>query len=233
MDKKTTLVFRSVRLVWIVVASAMIAAVASSAAETPAVVLALMSYPAGLLANFLAPFPVRIAGLPDAEVLLVPLAMGVLGFTQWFVVVPRLARKIHGWMRRAIILLGIWVIAEATAIVLSTSLNRITERIVCHVNAILFHAWLAIPVTVSAAAGGLAVFSFIDRQGSRRWTVLLASLFFVYSTALQASLLFATQSASNRIGVLLEILLPGFACAIAGAYASRLRQGQAVTGASQ
>ena len=225
--------FRSIRLAWIVIAVVTIVVVATRGAETPAVVLALMSYPAGLLANFLAPFPVRIAGLPDPEVLLVPLAMGVLGFIQWFVVVPRLARKIHGWMRRAIILLGIWVIAEATAIVLSTSLSRVTERIVCHVNAILFHAWLAIPVTVLAAAGGLAVSSLLDRQGSRRWTVLLASLFFVYSAALQASLLFARQSTSNRIGVLLEVLLPGFACAIAGAYASRLRQEHAVGGASQ
>ena len=227
--------FRLVRLAWIVVAIAMIVVVAVRSAEIPAVVLGVMSYPAGLLANFLAPFsfPVRIAGLPDPEVLVVPVAMGVLGFIQWFVVVPRLARKITGSMRRAIIVLGVWVLAEATAIVLSMLLNRVTGRIACHVNAILFHAWLVIPATVAAAAAGVAVSRIVDSRGPRRWTALLACLFVVASTGLQAGVLFDTQSISNRIGVLLEMLLPGVACIVAGSYAPRSRQEHAAAGASQ
>jgi len=223
LDENTTQVFRSVRLVWIVVAVAMIVAVAVTSAEMPAVVLALMSYPAGLLANFLSPFPVRIAGLPDPEGLVVPLAMGVLGFIQWFVVVPRIAGKLSESVRRAIVVLVVWVLAQATSILVSMPLNRVTEKMACHVNAILFHAWLAIPATVAAAAGGLAVSSFVDRQGPRRWTLLLGCLFFVASTALQAGVLFDPQSTSNRIGVLLEVLLPGCACILAGSFASRSR----------
>jgi len=226
LDKDKSLVIRSVRLAWIVVAVVMIVVVAVTSAEIPAVVLALMSFPAGLLANFLAPFsfPVRVVGLPDPEVLVVPVAMGVLGFIQWFVVVPRIAAKLSDSVRRALVVLVVWVLAQAATILVSMPLNRVTGKMVCEVNAILFHAWLAIPATVAAAAGGLAVSSLVDRQPPRRWTLLLGCLFFVASAALQANVLFDEQSTSNRIGVLLEVLLPGCACILAGSFASRSRQ---------
>jgi hypothetical protein len=124
------------------------------------------------------------------------------------------------------------MLAEVTTILLSMSLNRFTGRMTCHVNAILFHVWLAIPATVSAAAGGLVV-SMLDRRGPKRWTALLAGLFFVAAAALQTDVLFATQSTSNRIGVLLEVLLPACACFVAGAYATRLWQEHVAAGASQ
>ena len=211
-------------------------------AELPGTVLALMSYPASFLANFLTPFPVRVAGLPDPEVLFIPLAMGVLGFVQWFVFAPKVVGAVSRWSRAtpakrgiagAIVVLVVWVLAELVAIVLSTSLDRLTKRMPCHLNPILFHAWLAIPMSVAAATGGLVIANFFDRQDARPWTVMLASLFFVVSTALQAVVLFAPQSTSNRIGALIEVVLPVVVCFSTSYYASRSRHEHAAAGASQ
>jgi hypothetical protein len=177
-------------------------------------------------------FPVRIEGLPDPEVLIIPLTAGVLGFIQWFVVVPWIARRLSVRLRRAAILLAVWLLAEAAAIVVSMSLNRTAARISCHVNVILFHAWLAIPAVVAATAGSLAASRLIDSQNPRRWTVLLAGLFLVAGAALQTAVLFDPQSTANRIGVLLELLLPACACMVAGSFASRLPHAHRAAGAS-
>jgi len=242
----TALTFRLVRLAWILVAAAMIVIVAAygERAETPSLVLALMSYPASLLANFVGPLPVRIAGLPDPEVLLVPLAMGALGFVQWFVIAPRIIAKLNRWHRitpatrsdlgksmtaRAVILLVIWLLAEITAIALSMSLNRVTERLPCHVSTILFHLWLAIPMSIAAIAGGLGASRVFEGQSAKLWSAALACLFVLASVTLQAGILFDSQSTANRIGAVIEAVMPGLLCFVIASYASRARRETALS----
>jgi len=155
-------------------------------AETPSVVLALMSYPASFVAQFFASLPVKVEGLPDPSLILVPLATTALGFAQWFALVPWIADKVMAWHRdtpvtrtdvsrgnvaSVIILLVTWSIAEIAAIALSISLNPVTHKVVRHLGAVVFHLWLAIPMALAAAAAAVAIARLFYSRDTTFWII--------------------------------------------------------------
>jgi hypothetical protein len=207
-------------------------------AETPGVVLALMSYPASFLASELfVPFPVRVQGLPDPEIVIVPLAMGALGFVQWFIVVPWLTAKILEWHRNApvtrtgtsrrnianvIILMTVWVIAEIAAIALSMPLNRLNGQLARHLGAIIFHVWLAIPAAVAAAVAALIIARLFSGRDATFWVASIACLFLCAGAINAALMLFNARSNTDRVGAIVEALTPAVVCLTVGLYSSRV-----------
>lgn len=184
-------------------------------AETPSVVLALMSYPASFVAQFFASLPVKVEGLPDPSLILVPLATTALGFAQWFALVPWIADKVMAWHRdtpvtrtdvsrgnvaSVIILLVTWSIAEIAAIALSISLNPVTHKVVRHLGAVVFHLWLAIPMALAAAAAAVAIARLFYSRDTTFWIISLASLFLCGSAINAATLLFGFGSSKDHVG---------------------------------
>jgi hypothetical protein len=234
-----TRVFRAARLAWILLAATMaVLVVRDRNAETPGVVLALMSYPASFLASELfVPFPVRVQGLPDPEIVIVPLAMGALGFVQWFVVVPWLTAKILEWHGNApvtrtgtsrrntanvIILLTVWFIAEIAAIALSMPLNQLNGQLARHIGAVVFHIWLAIPAAIVGAVAAIVIARLFSAKDATFWVASLACLFLCAGAFNAALVLFNACSNANRVGAIVEALTPAVVCLTAGMYASRV-----------
>jgi len=210
----------------------------------PATVLALMSYPAGLLANTLPiEFPVRFERF--SAVPLWPLFTAGFGFAQWVLFVPWVSAKIMEWHRSGIrtrahtirkmaadilILLVTWFFSEVLAILISIPLNPLTHRLVRYVGAVAFHLWLAIPLTVTAALAGAIVVRVFHTEGATRWLVALVSLF-LCAGALQAAILLtgripsgASARRADHVGSIVQALTPALMCSLVGVSESRRRK---------
>ena len=228
---------RAVRLVWIVVAATMIAllAVLPAGTETPIIVIALMSYPAGMLANFFPPvFPVRMEGFP--ELTIYPLLTVVFGFVQWFVVVPWLLGKVWSAHRnvhvtpagvagqhvsRVVLLIGTWLLAEICAMALSIALNDATQAVVRHLNRFTLHLWFDIPGALAAGTAALLFARLFDARESRSWIVALAALFLCASTINAATLRLGAGLLGGRIWPIIDVVIPAALCLLVGLHASR------------
>ena len=210
-------------------------AVLPDGTETPVIVVALMSYPAGMLANlFPAILPVRVEGSP--ELTLYPLLTVAFGFVQWFIVVPWLFGKVLTSHRnvqetragvagqrvsRIVLVLGTWLIAEALAIVLSISLNGASDRVVRHVNGVVFHLWLAVPGAVAAAIAALVIARLFHARDFQFWIVALAALFLCASVLNAATLFLGVERPCDRLGPIVEAVIPALVCVPVGRYAFR------------
>ena len=203
--------------------------------DVPVIVVALMSYPASLLANvFPATFPVRVEGLPELPLPL--LLMAVFGFVQWFVAVPWGLAKILASHRKvavtradvagqsaanAALLVGTWMLAEIGALLFSMPLNGMTDAMACHVNAFVFHLWLALPTAVAAGLATLLIARVFQARDSRRWIVALTALFLCASAIKAALLLLGVGPHADHVGPLVEAVIPPLVCVLVGLHMSR------------
>jgi hypothetical protein len=223
--------FRLIRVVWVVVAvtTAVLAETLGERGVIPAVVLGLMSAPAGALANFFPPSSIDIEGLPAFS--LYPVLTAAFGFAQWFWLAPRIVSSVMSWHRiqsstrfdvirkkaaDVVILLTTWLLAEAVAIAFSMTLNRVTDRFPCHVWPVLFHLWLAIPMAATATFGATAIVYLFRDEGSAFWIGALALLFLCTSTLLNTPVLLSFDAGRDPIGPLVEAVTPALVCVLAG-----------------
>ena len=96
-----TILTRAVRWGWVTIAALLLVlhTLWGLEAPLPFVGILLLSFPAGLLAgpitNFISDFPVRIEGMPfPPPWWIYGLLALVLGYLQWFVLLPRVAGKL-------------------------------------------------------------------------------------------------------------------------------------------
>jgi hypothetical protein len=223
--------------VWVLVAAAsvVLAETLGERGEVPAVVLGLMSMPAGALANFLPPSLTYIESFPQFS--LYPLLTAALGFAQWFWLAPRIVSSVMSWHRLQsstgfdlirkkaadlIILLTTWLLAEAIAIALSMARNGITDRFGCRAGSVTFHLWLAIPMAAAAALAAAAIVYLFRAEPSAFWIGALSLLFLSVSASNAALLLSDAGSGSHdRSGLLVEAAIPALVCVLAGVVVSR------------
>lgn len=239
--------FRVLRVVWVLVAatSVVLAETLGERGDIPAVVLGLMSAPAGLLINFLPPSSIYIESLPEFS--LYPLLMAALGFAQWFWLAPRLVSSVMSWHRvqsatgfdlirkkaaDVIILLTTWLLAEAIAIAFSMTLNRTTDGLGCHVGSVLFHLWLALPTAAAAMLAAIATVSLFRAERSAFWIGALTALFLCVSAVEAAMLLSADTAGRDRAGQLVGVVTPALVCMLAGVVAARRPFGSAARNSS-
>jgi hypothetical protein len=217
-------------------------AVLPDGTDWPIVVVALISYPTGMLANvFPLVFPVRVEGFPELS--LPPLLTVAFGFVQWFVVVPWLFSKIltsHKsipGMRagvagqnvsRVVLLLGTWFLAEICAIALSIALNDTTHAVVRHVNRFVLHLWFDIPGALAAGTAALLFAHLFDTRDSRFWIVALAALFLCASTINAMTLHLGAGLAGDRLWLIVDAAIPALVCLLVGLYTSRRLPARAV-----
>jgi hypothetical protein len=97
---------RAVRWAWVLIAALLFVLLTlwGPDALLPIVGLMLMSFPAGLLASPLTvsifDFPVQVEGLPFPPAWWIHgLLALILGYLQWFVLLPRLVTRISAWHR--------------------------------------------------------------------------------------------------------------------------------------
>jgi hypothetical protein len=229
-----------VRLLWSIIAAVLVvtAAIRPGHADTPTFVLGLLSYPASLLAEFLIPIVGQIDP-PEVGILIIQIATGMLGFFQWFLVIPSVAALLGRWhhaspatsldrgrqgIARMVFVLIIWAIAELVALGLSTAFSGVTSKLACGLNAIVFHAWVAIPMLLAAVVAAFALSRlWSDRTDVFFWNVVLAAFFLLASLLFQAVVFLDARSMANRVGVLIEVVLPAALCVAVGLCERRQR----------
>jgi len=248
---------QAVRWGWLAIAGLLLALLTAWGYDAPLPIIGvvLISFPTGLLAapltTLVFDFPVSIEGMPfPPPWWIYGLLALVLGYLQWFVLLPALAGKFKTWhqpsdwtdlrlwrgedamtkqtARNALLTVGAWSISAIVAMLITLVLIPLNNRLRFSGDsgAVIMWVWFRLPEAITAVAAAVAVPWLVETRRPYAWVAALAALY-LYTGVMDAIRTHAgfqsPPTTLDNVGVVIAGLLPTFACAIAAVWYHRRR----------
>jgi hypothetical protein len=129
--------------------------------------------------------------------------------------------------RNVLLIVGAWSISAIVAMLITLLLIPLNNRLTFSGDsgAVIMWAWSGLPEAATAVVATLAVLWLIETRRPLPWVAVLAALY-IYSVidAFRTRSGFQSPpSTVDNVGVIIEALLPAFACGIAAVWYHRGR----------
>ena len=124
--------------------------------------------------------------------------------------------------------IGAWALSATVAMLITLALIPLNNRLTFRGDAgvVIMWVWSGLPEAVTAVGATLAVLWLIDTKKPYAWVGALAALY-LYSGIIDAVRtrggFQSAPTAVDNVGILINGLLPAFACAIAAVWYQRRR----------